>query len=275
MIECALACRLLSGRPLRSCASTWTLPPLAVRIMMSNRSANPESVARQRKSAMLRRLLQAAVLACVLVPLGTVALEGSIAYFSCNIENEFGCTGEGAQSYTFGFGDYYLALTFDMVAGGDIGVEVTPTVISQTAFESKADAFPGYQCLAITQAGQCVEFDVDPFMGSAGTDWTHYELEIHWNKIEDQVLDPLRMTMLVNRDALPNDGTTDYDYDVCLSGLYDPCDIDPDPGIRSGDTAFSQWIAAERPATGVPEPSTLLLLGAGVSAVGLRRRRRP
>jgi hypothetical protein len=249
-------------------------------MMMSNRSATPDSVARHTKSATLKRLLQAAVLACVLVPLGTVAVEGSVWYFNCT--NEFdGCTGEGAQSYTFGFGEYSLALTFDMPSGGSIGVSVDPTVISDETFQSKADAFPGYACLEITSAGDCVEFNVDVFQGESPTenltspDWFHYELEIRWNKIDGQVLDPLLMTMLVNRDALPNDGATDYDFDVCASALYDPCVIDPDPGIRSGDTDFSQWIAAYRPATAVPEPSTLLLLGAGVSAVGLRRRRRP
>lgn len=240
---------------------------------MSKTSAN-HSVATSTRRSTLVRLIQAAVLACLVVPLGTVALEGSIAYFSCNIENELGCSGEDT-SYTFGFGDYFLSLTFDMPAGGDIGIEVTPTVISQESFEAKAEMFPDYQCLAITQAGECVEFDVNAFMGEAGTDWTHFELEIRWNKIDGQTLDPLLMTMLVDRTAEPNFGTTDYDYDVCAtSTLYDPCDIDPDPGIRSGNTDFSTWIAAYRPATAVPEPSTLLLLGAGISAVGLRRRRR-
>jgi len=244
---------------------------------MSNRSANPESVARQRKSATFRRLLQAAVLACVLVPLGTVALEGSTWYFTCNIENEFGCTGEGAQSYTFGFGDYSLFLMFDMNPGGFIEIDVTPTTIGtpgeSETFASKAEAFPGYECLAVTQDGQCVEFEVTPLQGTAGEDWTRYTIEIAWNKIAGQDLDAARMTLLVDRDAAG--GTDDYDYDVCLSGLYDPCDIDPDPGIRSGDTAFSTWVPSYRPATAVPEPSTLLLLGAGLSAMGLRRRRHP
>ena len=233
---------------------------------------------RRPKSSTLLRLVQAAVLAVVLVPLGSVALEGSVWYFDCNIENEFGCTGEGAESYTFSFGDYYLKLTFDMTAGGYIGVNVTPTSIGPSAengtFDGKADAFPGYACLAITQSGECVEFDVDVFLGSSGEDWTHYQLEIHWNKIAGQDLDPARMTLLVDRTAAPNNGTTDYDYDVCLSGLYDTCVIDPDPGIRSGDTDFSTWIAAYRPATAVPEPSTLLLFGAGLSVAGLRRYRR-
>lgn len=242
---------------------------------MSNTAANPDSVARQTKSATLKGLLQAAVLACVLVPLGTVALEGSTWYFSCNIENTEGCSGEDT-SYTFGFGDYYLMLMFDMNAGGFIGIDVTPTTIGtpgeSETFSSKADAFPGYECLAVTQSGQCVEFEVTPFMGSAGEDWDGYTIEIGWNKIDGQDLEEARMTLLVDRDEAGLDG--DYDYDVCASSLYDDCDIDPDPRIRSGDTDFSTWVPSYRPATSVPEPSTLLLLGAGLSAAGLRRRRR-
>ena len=247
---------------------------------MSKKSANVESVATNsgRRGSTFLRLIQAAVLACALVPLGTVALQGSTWYFYCT--NEFSpCSGEDAESYTFGFGDYYLMLTFDMPSGGGIGIDVTPTVVGtpgeSETFAAKADDFEGYTCLAITQAGECVEFDVTPFMGTAGEDWTHFKIEIGWNKIEGQDLDVARMTMLVDRTASPNDGTSDYDYDVCLSGLYDTCEINPDPGIRSGNTDFSTWIAAYRPAAPVPEPSTLLLLGAGISAVGWRRRRRP
>lgn len=234
---------------------------------------------RRPKASTLVRLIQAAVLAVVLVPVGSVALEGSVWYFDCNIENEFGCTSqtENAQSYTFSFGDYYLWLSFDMYAGGYIGVNVTPTAIGPSAengtFASKADAFPGYACLAVTQSGECVEFDVDVFIGNSQEDWSHYTIEIGWNKIAGQDLEAARMTLLVDRDAAPNNGTSDYDYDVCLSGLYDDCVIDPDPGIRSGDTDFSTWIPSYRPVS-VPEPSTLLLFGAGLSVAGLRRYRR-
>lgn len=226
------------------------------------------------KAFMFKRLIQAALLAAVLVPFGSIAVEGEQMYFFCS--NEFGgceAGGEGTTA-TWDFGTYYLSLMFDMNSGGQIGVDVTANVISGEAFAAKAAAFPGYTCLAVTQTGECVEFAVDPFIGTAGDDWTHYTIEIGWEKIAGQDLEAARMTLLVNRDALPNDGTVNYDYDVCAtSALYDACFINPDPLIRSGDTDFSHWTPSYRPASAVPEPSTLLLLGAGVTATAFRRRR--
>jgi hypothetical protein len=235
----------------------------------------------QRKTSVLKRVVQAAVLAVVLLPMGSVSLEAVPWYFFCS--NEFGGCGaeDESTSYTWGFGDYYLSLQFDMPSGGYIGVDVTAAVIDDETFQSKADQFPGYECLGVTQSGDCVEFTVDPFLGSSGSDWDHYTIEIGWNKIEGQILEAARMTLLHDRSTLPNNGTTDYDYDTCLGGLYDydsnpstpACDIDPDPRIRSGDTDFRTWVAAYRPAEPVPEPSTLLLLGAGAGVAGLRKRR--
>jgi len=231
------------------------------------------------KSSTSVKLIQAAALAAALVPLGSVAIEGSS--ITCGFGTGSGgyggsyCNG-GSSSATpttsrFDFGDYFLELMFTLTPGASFDVTVNTTEMDQTAFEAKAGLFPGYTCLALTAGGPCVDFEVAP-SGTVGTDWTHYELEIHWNKIVGQELDPTRMTILHD---IGTTGTRDYDDDMCLGGttlLHDACVINPDPGIRSGDTDFRSFIAAERPV--VPEPSTLALLGIGMSGLALRRRRR-
>ncbi len=162
--------------------------------------SNPEYPStKPRKASVIARLIQASALALVVIPLGSVALEADTMYFSCSPYSELGCTGEGTSA-TSDFGDYSLFLQFDMVSGANFSVEITPSVIDDETFGSRADLFPGYECLAVTQAGECVEFEVVPSESMAGN-WTHYTIAIEWDKIvgQDGTLDASRMTLLHDR----------------------------------------------------------------------------
>ena len=231
-----------------------------------------------------RRMLLAGALALVLVPLGSVAVETATFTQTCAFTYPFfegsyggeGCNGGDlsatASTSRFDFGQYYLELMFDIVPGRSFDVTVNATEMDQETFQGKADLFPGYTCIALTLNGPCVEFEVLPSVDQVGN-WTHYQIEIHWDKWTGQeAYDPALVTILHD---IGTSGTRDYDEDMCLnSPPNDACTFFADPGIRSGDTDFKRFIASTRPATPVPEPSSLILLATGVSGVVFRRRRR-
>lgn len=248
---------------------------------MSNRATNADSAGSQ--AAILRGLIQTAVLAAVLIPLGTVAVESATVTcgFSSSYEGYYGgtyCNGGDSSAdpnrSRFDFGTFWLELEFTLVPGAQFDVTVVTT--EDTDFvQGKAGDFEGYTCIGITSTGECVDFEVIP-SEPALLNWTHYEIEIHWNKIDGQVLDTTLMTMLhdVGPHGSNDELLRDYDTDMCaLTGVYDACEIDPDPGIRSGDTDFRSFAAFQRPAA-VPEPSSLLLLGTGIGGILFGRRRR-
>ena len=257
---------------------------------MVNSEANSAQVpAPPCKASTLKRVIQAAVLAAVVVPLGSVAIEADSV--TCRFNN----TGEGTYGGTycnaqegedfffatettsrFDFGDYYLELEF--LLDGEAAFDVTVNTFDMTQgdfLENRAGEFSeDYTCIALTDGGPCVEFEVVPAVQQEGN-WLSYEIEIHWDKWVGQSYDPDLMRILHDIG-----GTEDGFYDdMCETALTDtsylPCEIDPDPGIRSGDTDFQFFTAAlaTNPLS-VPEPSSLMLLVAGVGSVLCRRRRR-
>lgn len=252
--------------------------------MLNTASSLKPAPTTQGKASIYRKLIQSALLATMLIPLGSVAVETASVTcgFSNAIEGSYGgpYCGGGDSSATpttsrFDFGAYYLELMFNLVPGADFTVEVVTTAMDQDAFEAKAGAFSSYTCIALTDGGPCVDFEVIPSVPQPGN-WTSYEIEIHWDKWTGQpAYNPALMRILHD---IGDAGTRDYDEDMCLTALtndsYLACQIDPDPGIRSGDTVFRSFTAALAPATSVPEPSSLILLATGVSGVLYRRRRR-
>jgi hypothetical protein len=262
-------------------------------MMMSNTAANPEAVARKTKSGTMRRLLQAVALAAIVIPLGSVAVE--TASVTCRFNNtgygSFGGTycngqeGEGDEFFAtqntsrFDFGDYFLELQFLLAPDADFDVRVETTPMTngvEGGFAQRAGELDEeYDCIALTEGGPCVNFEVIPNVPREGN-WISYEIEINWNKTSESYD---RDLMRILHD-FGDDSDNIYDEDMCATALNDssylPCDIDPDPRIRSGDTDFQNFTAAlaSTPLTPVPEPSSLILLGAGISGVLMRRRRR-
>ncbi len=146
---------------------------------------------------------------------------------------------------------------------------------SQTALTQgqRLDNFPGYTCVTLDGVN-CVEFEVTaPAPGP--TTWTgFYDLAIFWQFDTNSSFpnDPGdRIRILHNRGDTPGNG---FDTDITVIGSYlgEALTAANDPGIGGRDDNFQSFLVVQAP-TAVPEPGTLFLIGSGVGAWWLRRRR--
>lgn len=217
------------------------------------------------KSSKAVKLVQAAALAAVLVPLGSVAVEtSSITYY--------GPSGGGVVSNTFDFVTYTFELTFDNVAPSAVfDVLVDNVITNQDAVTSRLAAnFPGYMCVPIAGGTDCVDFEVTaPDPGSVT--WSgSFDIFIHWDADTNSSFPNTpddRIRMLHNRGDVPGNG---FDTDITTLGSYEL-----EPGLGGRDNNFQSFLIAQAPeATAVPEPATLLMVGSGLSGLFYQRRRR-
>jgi hypothetical protein len=252
-------------------------------------SAPTTNVHKIPKSSTIRKLLQAAVLASVLVPLGTVAIEATS--ITCGFGSYGGCAAEGSagSSNSFDFipfaGPYEVDLTFQNLIGSFF-VTMTDFATNQTALSGQLNSFPGFTCVGINPtntADPCVEFEVNAPPPGPET-WTgFYDIFISWladtnSSFPNDPGNRIRILHARGDDCAtpgarctPN-GLLNYDTDITNLGSYCATCTPIDASIGGTDDNFQRFLVTQTPA--IPEPTTLLLLGTGVSSLLYHRRRR-
>ena len=236
-----------------------------------------------------RKLLQAAALATVLVPLASVAAEADV--ITCTADGG-GCTGgqSGGGAYSDGvfvsniwkfFTDpnesstLLYTLMIEGTGGDDFTLFVSDRQISAENVEGfSSTAFPDLECIPLTGDENdltCVIFDVE----STGDSWQpDYYAEIRWfAPVEDEPGDsPLKPPADGRNHIFKSDNGFDFNEVLTGSQYLPEVLADPnDPALGGRGNSFSSLMAGR--AT-VPEPGALLLFGTGAAAALLRRRRR-
>lgn len=223
------------------------------------------------KPSRTSKLIQAAALAAVLVPLGSVAVETSPITQSYSGAG----TGNPANNLLFDFGPYKFRLNFENLfnfAGFAVTVNNVPA--NQASVNPRLSNFPGYLCVPIDPSvpgAPCVDFAVtapDPGQFT----WTgFYDITIGWDALTDGTFPNSpgdRIRILHNEGSVPGNG---FDSDITTLGSYFS---GIDPAIGGRDDNFQSFMVTQAPLATVPEPATLFLVTAGVSGLLYRRRRK-
>ena len=235
------------------------------------------------QTTIARKLIQAAALAAVLVPLGTVAAgaapincvtTGNEGSGFCEADGNY-IGGEGEQSNTWKFfadGNFeHLIYTLDItgVPTSTFTLGVRDFVTSQNALldGTALSNFPNDVCLPTFSEGRCGLFDVSLIDGEV--EWElpdGYYMTITWFTNEDPLSQP------------PDDGQNRilrapdfFQFTEALGDTtYDPAPTPTDPALGGRGDSFSRFGAFRT----IPEPATLLLFGAGIATALYRTRRR-
>ena len=243
---------------------------------MSNSSAGLESRTRVVPTKAVR-LIHAAALAAVLVPLGSVAVETSIISCTstasgssggCSGLGGYSASGSGIQSNTWKFFDdgtlkYTLEIFGDPTS--NFSLDATDFVTTQNSLDDSGALanFPNAVCIPTFDAGRCGLFRVEV---SGTASWVDgYVLSITWFTNSDPLSNPTsgRNTILQAH------GSSSVFGNELANIIFDPNPTPTDPGISGRGDDFSTFGAFN-----VPEPGSLALLGMGIAGVLHRVRRR-
>jgi hypothetical protein len=244
------------------------------------------------------RLIQAAVLAVVLVPLGDIALEGAILstqtcsfYYFGGFEFGDSCgtdASDNERTFTFEFGKLQLEL-LGMGSNGSTDITIVEASLTQEEFDALNGTGADADCIAFGLDGTCrmleiTASDPDAFSGWIQTTYWNTDTNLLYPNGDDpEGAEPGNLRVYRSHGTLDSEGALigSFTEDMCLEAAaespgftdcaYFPEPIPGDPGIRSGDTDFS--VLAYTRVNAVPEPSTILLLGVGLAGVVARKRR--
>jgi hypothetical protein len=247
---------------------------------MSNNPANASSGPQGPQGATARKLIQAAALAAVLVPLGSIAVE--TAEITCITSQGSGfCQGSGVYSqgsgsntWKFFTDDSFSTLLYTLEITGNpessFVLNVMDFVTDQDSLVSSEvlGNFPGAECLPTFDDGLCGLFDVFSDFGEPTWDEDGYYMTITWFTNGDPLSQPPDDGR--NHILQAKDGFGGIFTNQLIDTEYDPAPTPTDPALGGRGDQFSRFGAFRT----VPEPATLLLLGTGIATAIYRRRRR-
>jgi len=232
------------------------------------------------------KLIRAAALAAALVPVGSVIADAAaincVTSFGsgsgeCEAFGEYVAGGNGTNTWKFFSSSTYtqenLLYTLEItgVPQTNFKLDVTDVVTTQGSLAdgTQLDQFPGAECITTFDTTRCGLFDVFLVEGDAENMWDEngYYMTIRWLSSASQPPDDGSNRILRAGDY--------FNFEEALRDpTYDP-DPDPtDPALGGRGDSFSRFGAFQN-VQNVPEPSTILLLGAGVVTALYRRKRRP